>query len=130
MDSRASICWRAAATTADFRPAAAVGIVIPSGRPPLKARPWLAKDRCWQALVDALRDLERKETALLLAAALSSYGGADAFGRRRGIGRTRFAPSWRWPPGAGRGAIGRSGVAARDTGELGVPGAGGLVAAR
>ena len=129
---------RAAATTADFHSvAAAVGIVIPEvAPPPAKRDPRLAKDRCWQALVDALRDPERKETACLpLAAALSSYGGADAFGRT----------AWHRPHGDSRtvvalasgrgfrkvmGMLGRSGVAARDTGELGVPGAGGLVAAR
>jgi hypothetical protein len=128
---------RAAATTADFRSvAASVGIEIPEVAPPPQRRdPRLAKDRCWQALVDALRDPERKEVQCLpLAAALSSYGGADAYGRT----------AWHRPHGDSRtvvalasgrgfrkvmGMLGRTGVAARDTGELGVPGAGGLVAA-
>jgi hypothetical protein len=129
---------RAAATTADFHSvAAAVGIVIPEVAPPPQKRdPRLAKDRCWQALVDALRDPERKEVQCLpLAHALAGYGGADAFGRT----------AWHRPHGDSRtvvalasgrgfrkvmGMLGRTGVAARDTGELGVPGAGGLVAAR
>ena len=129
---------RAAATTADFHSvAAAVGIAIPEVAPPPQKRdPRLAKDRCWQALVDALRDPERKEVQCLpLAHALAGYGGADAYGRT----------AWHRPHGDSRtvvalasgrgfrkvmGMLGRSNVAARDTGELGVPGAGGLVAAR
>ncbi len=129
---------RAAATTADFHSvAAAVGIAIPEVAPPPQKRdPRLAKDRCWQALVDALRDPERKEVQCLpLAHALAGYGGADAYGRT----------AWHRPHGDSRtvvalasgrgfrkvmGMLGRSNVAARETGELGVPGAGGLVAAR
>ena len=86
--------------------------------------------------MDALRDPERQEVQCLpLAAALSSYGGADAFGRT----------AWHRPHGDSRtvvalasgrgfrklvGLLGRTGVASRGAGELGVPGAGGLVAAR
>ena len=93
---------RAAATTADFHSvASSVGIVIPEVAPPPQKRdPRLAKDRCWQALVDALRDPERQEVQCLpLAHALAGYGAATNEGTPPAILR---ADKWRYSPAEDR----------------------------
>ena len=126
-----------AAKTADFQSvAAAVGVEVPLIAPPPPPRdPRLARDRCWQALVDALRNRASEAACLPLAAALAAHGGADAYGRtcwHRPHGDSRTLVAMASERGFRKllGVLGRAGVAPRGAGELGAPGGGGLVVAR
>ena len=140
MDSRASICWRARPrrrrTFILLRPLS--GLPSQKWRRRLKSAtrgsPRTGAGRRWWMRC-AIPSAGGYSVCLWLTRSRATAARTHMVGRR-GIDRTvTRARSWRWPPGAGSGRswaclVVGLGVAARETGELGVPGTGGLVAAR